>query len=1512
MILFGAAAALRSSAGKVFFNPGGNGMKENPYVGPRPYERGDQKNFYGREREARELQALITAEREVLVYAQSGAGKTSLLNARVIPSLEEQGFIVLPVTRVGNELPPSVSPAEVENIFIFSALLSLTGEHSDPRALLNHSLADYLRALLSLSSPTAAGQEEEDEDNFAPPHPPVLIFDQFEELFTTHRDRWQDARGFFTQVRQALEEIPGLGVVFSMREDHAAALDPYLSLFPNRLRARFRMQLLGARGALHAISRPAAGAGLPFASGVAERLVDDLRRIKITTTADFMSVDEHVAVSGDSANGQPEESVLGEVIEPVQLQVVCAQLWNSLPEDKDGQIQWEEVERYGSVDQALIAFYEDSVRRAAMETGVHERQVRRWFGSQMITSVFTRGLVLRGPKESAGLPNEAVDILENTHLIRAEIRAGARWYELSHDRLVDPILTSNRSYERVTETPLRGVARQWKETGNVSLLYRGAALREAQQSLEDFDTRPVYQLEPEPFELEFIQASRKAEDAARQRRIIWILTGAVAVLLLVIMAGLSVFAFNQSEAAQTNAQEAEKQRNTAIFSQNLAYTAVVQMENQASRARAREIASYAASSLSQNQFQRGLLLALQSIGTYQQTGVERFVPGEQVLRDALARMRGKSFICGDRPLDILLSTSPDGRWLSGVSTGERICIWDLEASVPGYFDVPPHIIEGPYTYVNFSPDSRWLIGLVMEWDQPLKAYLWELNDFSRAPLVFTIASFTESLLPIQPNGRWMASYSGETAHLIDLFSPNPLQNPIRLPDMIDPKFLFSPDNRWMLAYEYEGLSILFDLARLQDDPSMDLQAVQIRLPGFVNAAFSPGGEVLATLREGDRSRPIDVMELTIPADGAFRVIDLWDLREVQRYATSGFQQPVASINFALDDFYVSNEMLFSPDGRWLTARPGRTSVLVWELETGFFAAPALSSKLETPNGFDQLEFSADSCWLASKGEDGYLWPLYRGKPIENPVQVEMQGIPSDFTFAAPESTSRFVRFAAALDDLFRVQVMDLFTIRSPGEGCGGRISGDGSANGSVNQVLIPLQLEGHQGSSGNLTFLSQGRWVLYSSDSGAWHIWDLEAASTTVSPGGYNLSEIVQKPLVAPDGRLFMLGETMIQLWLPDADTDRPQVVLPSPKEEETFSSAALSPDGLWLAAGTDFGRVWLWSTERLNEPPQEVFLYFGALRSQPSFSYDAIITLTFSPDSRWLAVQGQNIAAVWPVGSSDPANTIQVLENMPVSFDFDPLGRWLVAIPMIEENSVLQFWQESGGVFELSAAFELGQFVDFLRMSPDGDYLVVTSTIFKKDHLSLWDLRGFEPGPGSLQPPVKELDHKSYLIDSALFSPQNKWLLTQSNNGEFYFLWDLATLSAAPQSILSIDLYSQMLLAEEGGGYEMAFSPNDRWLAVGGNRGKVRLWELANLEQGPVLLRGPSSNIIDLKFVSDENAAPESYYLLSASENGAIRFWPMETGEIVRLACQQLYRGLTDQERLQYLQNDLPLTVCP
>src|SRR3972149_1505547 len=217
-------------------------MKNNPYVGPRPYDRKDRNQFFGRTREARDLLSLILAERVVLFYAQSGAGKTSLLNTQIIPALEGEGFHALPVVRVGSDLPPGVPHSAVKNIFVFSVWMGLMGSDTPLATLTGNNLLSAIKV----------HQIDAPRDEDGQPRPAILIIDQFEEILTTHRDRWQDARGFFEQLAEALKKMPNLGVVLAMREDHVAGLDPYASLLPRRLKTRFHMERLGYAGGLHA------------------------------------------------------------------------------------------------------------------------------------------------------------------------------------------------------------------------------------------------------------------------------------------------------------------------------------------------------------------------------------------------------------------------------------------------------------------------------------------------------------------------------------------------------------------------------------------------------------------------------------------------------------------------------------------------------------------------------------------------------------------------------------------------------------------------------------------------------------------------------------------------------------------------------------------------------------------------------------------------------------------------------------------------------------------------------------------------------------------------------------------------------------------------------------------------------------------------------------------------------------------------------------------------------------
>ena len=167
--------------------------------------------------------------------------------------------------------------------------------------------------------------------------------------------------------------------------------------------------------------------GRSFAEGVAEKLVDDLLTIRVET------------MPGKTAE------VTGEFIEAVQLQVVCQNLWRELPPDEK-QITFQHLKTYGNVEDVLYKFYEEAIRAAAEKAGIDEENLRRLCGEVLITETGTRGMVYRAQESTGGVPNAAIDVLENMHLIRAELRAGARWYELTHDRFIEPILSSNEVF----------------------------------------------------------------------------------------------------------------------------------------------------------------------------------------------------------------------------------------------------------------------------------------------------------------------------------------------------------------------------------------------------------------------------------------------------------------------------------------------------------------------------------------------------------------------------------------------------------------------------------------------------------------------------------------------------------------------------------------------------------------------------------------------------------------------------------------------------------------------------------------------------------------------------------------------------------------------------------------------------------------------------------------------------------------------------------------------------------
>jgi hypothetical protein len=457
----------------------------NPYVGPRSLRFGE--TLYGREREVLALFDLLIAERIVLLYSPSGAGKTSLVQAALIPELMKEEFEVLPVMRVNAESPPELqgTPKRTSgtNRYVLSALSYLEKELPKDQQtplpeLAGIKFADYLD-----QGRIARGGGK----------PKALIFDQFEEVLTLDPTDRLAKEEFFSEVGTALRNRERWAV-FVIREEYLAGLDPYLQPIPTRFGNTFRLEFLGRAAALKAVQEPARKARVDFTDSAANKLVDDLRRILV-----------------QQADGTVKPQA-GLYVEPVQLQVVCSQLWEKKPRYPGQEIREEDIRDLGDVDSALGGYYADKVRSVAGEAKVKERFIREWFDRQLITDQGIRGQVPLGPESSAGLGNHAIWPLVNAYLVRSEKVRGATWFELAHDRLIEPIRKDNATWRDANLSPLQRQAQLWNRQNRPDhiLLRDEKILKEQEQwASEHWDELTLT-------EKDFLAACQAARAAAKK------------------------------------------------------------------------------------------------------------------------------------------------------------------------------------------------------------------------------------------------------------------------------------------------------------------------------------------------------------------------------------------------------------------------------------------------------------------------------------------------------------------------------------------------------------------------------------------------------------------------------------------------------------------------------------------------------------------------------------------------------------------------------------------------------------------------------------------------------------------------------------------------------------------------------------------------------------------------------------------------------------------------------------
>jgi WD40 repeat protein len=496
--------------------------RANPYIGPRPFAADDAAYFFGREFEARELAALLSAERLVLLYSPSGAGKTSLIQARLVRAMQKQRFEVLPIIRLCRQAAPGESPLSAGGNRYVEAVVRSLGL-AEPRSNGRLDLRAYLRARPLDPEAKAA----------------VLIFDQFEEVFTLDPADLEAKQEFFRQLGEALgkkdeaehgepfDDLP-YWALFALREDYLGALDPYLGRLPSRF-TTFRINHLDEKKTLAAVQGPADRAGVKVSDGAARWVFQRLRRRQVLRPG----------------RQEPEE-IESPYVDGLQLQVVCQRLWDQLPAGKKsvGEEDLEGIQGRAGLDQvnsALADFYAEAVHKAALESRgrIRERDLRLWIDQNLITQSGMRGQVVYDPR-ALDLPAEAVQTLMDSSILRCEERGGTYWLELTHDRLVKPARLNNDAWFRENLKLHQIAAVAWDKAGRPSSrLLSGKDL-----------TRAVEWSKQSPQEMSDLDREflKESVDKRRRGRLSLAVLAAV-VLLAVAVVAVGVFGFAQRRRA---------------------------------------------------------------------------------------------------------------------------------------------------------------------------------------------------------------------------------------------------------------------------------------------------------------------------------------------------------------------------------------------------------------------------------------------------------------------------------------------------------------------------------------------------------------------------------------------------------------------------------------------------------------------------------------------------------------------------------------------------------------------------------------------------------------------------------------------------------------------------------------------------------------------------------------------------------------------------------------------------
>jgi WD40 repeat protein len=409
--------------------------RDNPWPGLTTFAETDRDFFFGREEEAAELLRLLRRDLVTVLYGLSGLGKSSLLCAAVFPPL-----------RTENGLP-----------------IHLRIDHDETSAHPVEQVLAAIRREAEKAGVEAPGGGVEtlweyfhraDAVFWSPKHDivtPVLVFDQFEELFTLGTSTPERAARTSELLEQLRDLIEGrtpqpikdrvdaspeaaqayafgqsiFRAVFSLREDFLADLDDLKDEIPS-IANRMHLKRMTGDKALQVVLGP--GRHL-----VTEEVAEEIVRF-------VAGVARPIRRAGAAA--VERRAPLSELlIEPALLSLFCSELNEK-----------RRAAGAARISMALLRANQTSILETYYERCMSDRAppVRAFVEDELVTVSGYRDSAALDDATASGMPQPDVDVLVRRRLLRIEERGGVRRVELAHDVLT-PVVSASRDRRQQRE-----------------------------------------------------------------------------------------------------------------------------------------------------------------------------------------------------------------------------------------------------------------------------------------------------------------------------------------------------------------------------------------------------------------------------------------------------------------------------------------------------------------------------------------------------------------------------------------------------------------------------------------------------------------------------------------------------------------------------------------------------------------------------------------------------------------------------------------------------------------------------------------------------------------------------------------------------------------------------------------------------------------------------------------------------------------------------------------------------